>query len=40
MLERADPHCTPIWANRPDVGIAHCVHHLIAVQQANMVKSE
>jgi uncharacterized protein (DUF362 family) len=34
------PNCTPIWANRPDVGIAHYVRHLAAVQQANMVKAE
>ena len=29
------PNCTPIWANRPDVGIAHYVRHLQEVQEAN-----
>jgi hypothetical protein len=29
------PNCTPIWANRPDVGIASYVRHLEAVQEAN-----
>ena len=33
------PNCTPIWANRPDVGIANYVRNLAAVQQANMVTS-
>jgi uncharacterized protein (DUF362 family) len=28
------PNCTPIWANRPDVGIANYVRHLLAVQEA------
>lgn len=27
------PNCTPIWANRPDVGISNYVHHLLAVQE-------
>jgi uncharacterized protein (DUF362 family) len=31
------PNCTPIWANRPDVGIANYVRQLLAVQQENMV---
>ncbi len=29
------PNCTPIWANRPDVGISNYVHQLLAVQEAN-----
>ena len=29
------PNCTPIWANRPDVGIANYVRHLTAVQEGN-----
>jgi uncharacterized protein (DUF362 family) len=33
------PNCTPIWANRPDVGIANYVRQLAAVQEGNMVKS-
>jgi uncharacterized protein (DUF362 family) len=28
------PNCTPIWANRPDVGIANYVRHLAAVQES------
>ena len=28
------PNCTPIWANRPDVGIAHYVRHLQEVREA------
>ena len=28
-------NCTPIWANRPDVGIGSYVRHLAAVQEAN-----
>jgi uncharacterized protein (DUF362 family) len=28
------PNCTPIWANRPDVGIGNYVRHLLAVQEA------
>jgi uncharacterized protein (DUF362 family) len=28
------PNCTPIWANRPDVGIAQYVRHLAEVQEA------
>ena len=27
------PNCTPIWANRPDVGIAHYVRHLQEVRE-------
>lgn len=33
------PNCTPIWANRPDVGIANYVRQLLEVQQANAVKA-
>ena len=29
------PNCTPIWANRPDVGIAHYVRSLQLVQEGN-----
>jgi uncharacterized protein (DUF362 family) len=29
------PNCTPIWANRPDVGIANYVRHLTSVVEAN-----
>jgi uncharacterized protein (DUF362 family) len=29
------PNCTPIWANRPDVGIANYVRHLTAVSDEN-----
>ena len=29
------PSCTPIWANRPDAGIANYVRNQAAVQQAN-----
>ena len=29
------PNCTPIWANRPDVGIANYVRQLLAVQEGN-----
>jgi hypothetical protein len=28
------PNCTPIWANRPDVGIGNYVRRLLAVQEA------
>jgi len=28
------PNCTPIWANRPDLGISNYVRHLAAVQEA------
>jgi hypothetical protein len=31
------PNCTPIWANRPDVGIANYVRHLAAVQEGALV---
>ena len=27
------PNCTPIWANRPDVGISNYVHQLLALQE-------
>jgi uncharacterized protein (DUF362 family) len=30
-------NCTPIWANRPDLGIATYVRHLLAVQDAVLV---
>ena len=29
------PNCTPIWANRPDVGIANYVRQLTAVREGN-----
>ena len=29
------PNCTPIWANRPDVGMVNYVRHLTAVQEGN-----
>lgn len=32
------PNCTPIWANRPDVGISNYVRSLLAVQQGNVEK--
>jgi uncharacterized protein (DUF362 family) len=28
------PNCTPIWANRPDVGIANYVRHLLETQRS------
>ena len=31
------PNCTPIWANRPDVGIANYVRQLSAVREGNPV---
>ncbi len=31
------PNCTPIWANRPDVGIANYVRHLAAIQEGALV---
>jgi len=33
------PNCTPIWANRPDVGIANYVRHLASVQRESTVRS-
>jgi hypothetical protein len=30
-------NCTPIWANRPDVGIANYVRHLLAVQESEQL---
>jgi hypothetical protein len=30
-----DPNCTPIWANRPDVGIANYVRQLSAVREGH-----
>ena len=30
------PNCTPIWANRPDVGIAHYVRELQKVREATV----
>jgi hypothetical protein len=29
------PNCTPIWANRPDIGIGAYVRQLEAVREAN-----
>ena len=29
------PNCTPIWANRPDVGIANYVRQLTAVREGH-----
>jgi len=29
------PNCTPIWENRPDVGIGSYVRHLQSVQEEN-----
>jgi hypothetical protein len=29
------PNCTPIWANRPDVGIANYVRQLSAVREGH-----
>jgi hypothetical protein len=27
------PNCTPIWANRPDLGISNYVRHLVKVRE-------
>lgn len=29
------PNCTPIWANRPDLGIGNYVRQLVGVMEAN-----